>query len=304
MFKQLEICLTELKSVANLPCVTEQRTTMAGMRVITRDEWGPDAGLIQGGSWREIVGPDVGAKCRGLYDLQFTDDGISVPLTHTVEAAYYVVTGSGSVYAEGGDDDAHQLTEGSMVHVRPNTTYRLRASAGTRLVGGPCPGDAPVNGATAVPSPASDTWPEISVHHRDNPGLLVPFISNDARLVVWLGVGAVAANMNYVVLEPNERNREHVHAYSEDTIHILEGRGTAENVTTGEKFTFGPGDTIHIQIGFWHAVAADLGERVVSVGGPCPADVDMLRAAGVDVDAIVLPPDAALPIHPGSPARP
>jgi quercetin dioxygenase-like cupin family protein len=276
--------------------VAEQQTTMAGMRVITRDEWGPDCGLLEGGTWREIVGPDAGAKCRGLFDLQFAEDGSSLPLTHTSEAAYYVVAGSGSIIGEGADaDDAQQLTVGSMVHVRPNTTYRVRATAGTRLVGGPCPGDAPINGAPAVPSPAADTWPEISVHHRDNPGLLVPFISNDARLVVWLGIGAVAANMNYVVLEPGERNREHVHAYSEDTIHILEGHGTAENVTSGEKFTFGPGDTVHIRIGFWHAIAADLGERVVSVGGPCPADVDMLRAAGVDVDAIELPPGTSLP---------
>lgn len=266
------------------------------MRVISRDEWGPDYGLLEGGTWREIVGPDVGAKCRGLYDLQFLESGTSVPLTHSCEAAYYVVSGTGSVKHEEADESTAQpLVEGSMVHVRPGTPYRLRGSAGTRLVGGPCPGDSPITGAPAVPSPAADVWPEISVHHRDHPGLLVPFISQDARLVVWLGVGAVAANMNYVVLQPGERNREHVHAYSEDTIHILEGRGTAENVTTGEKFAFGPGDTIHIRIGFWHAVAADLGERVVSVGGPCPADVDMLRAAGVDVDQIKLPPDASLP---------
>ncbi|MDZ7886138.1 MAG: cupin domain-containing protein [Mycobacterium sp.] len=127
----------------------------------------------------------------------------------------------------------------------------------------------------------------------------MPFISQDARMVVWLGIGAVAANMNYVVLQPGERNREHVHAYSEDTIHILEGHGTAENVTSGEKFRFGPGDTIHIEIGYWHAVAADLGERVVSVGGPCPADVDMLRAAGVDVENIELPPGTSLPTPSG-----
>lgn len=271
---------------------------MAGMRVISRSEWGADSGLLEGGTWREIVGPDVGAKCRGLYDLQFTEDGRSVPLTHSSEAAYYVVAGSASIAHEGADEsDAQPLTEGSMVHVRPGTPYRLRASAGTRLVGGPCPAVSPIAEAPAVASPASDVWPEISVYHRDRPGLRVPFISRDARLVVWLGVGAVAANMNYVVLEPGERNKEHVHAYSEDTIHILEGHGTAENVTTGEKFTFGPGDTIHIRIGFWHAVAADLGERVVSVGGPCPADVDMLRAAGVDVDQITLPPDTSLPVR-------
>jgi hypothetical protein len=43
---------------------------------------------------------------------------------------------------------------------------------------------------------------------------------------------------------------------------------------------------VTIPPGVWHAVSADLGERVVSVGGPCPADLDMLRAVGVDVDEI------------------
>lgn len=281
--------------------MAEQQTT-GGMRVVSRDEWGPDQGLLQGGIWREIIGPGVGAECRGLYDLQFVDDGQSLTLTHSTEAAYYVAGGRSSVvHATSGL--SHELTEGSMVHVRPGTPYQLSGSAGTRLVGGPCPAGSSITGAPVVPAPAADVWPEISVHHRDSPGLLVPFISQDARLVVWLGVGAFAANMNYVVLQPGERNREHVHAYSEDTIHILEGRGTAENVTTGEKLDFGPGDTIHIEIGFWHAVAADRGERVVSVGGPCPADVDMLRAAGVDVDQIALPPGVSIPAPSGSSRR-
>ena len=264
------------------------------MRVITPAEWGSDEGLLEGGTWREIVGPGVGSECRGLYDLTFDSDGRSVTLTHASEAAYYVVDGTGTV-ANPGSGQSYELAEGSMIHVRPGTPYQLTGSAGTRLVGGPCPPESSITGAPVVPAEAADVWPEISVHHRDSPGLLVPFISKDARLVVWLGVGAVAANMNYVVLQPGERNKEHVHAYSEDTIHILEGRGTAENVTTGERFPFAPGDTVHIEIGYWHAVAADRGERVVSVGGPCPADVDMLRAAGVDIESIELPPGTSLP---------
>ncbi|KWX68234.1 hypothetical protein ASJ79_03495 [Mycobacterium sp. NAZ190054] len=272
------------------------------MRVISREDWGSDQGLLHGGSWREIVGPGAGAECRGLYDLHFTEDGRSVTLTHASEAAYYVVSGAGAVVHES-TGRTQPLGEGSMVHVRPGTPYLLSASAGTRMVGGPCPAGSSVTGAPVVPAEAADIWPEISVHHRDAPGLLVPIISQDARLVVWLGIGAVAANMNYVVLQPGERNKEHVHAYSEDTIHILEGHGTAENVTTGERLQFGPGDTIHIEIGYWHAVAADRGERVISVGGPCPADVNMLRAAGVDVDQIELPPGTSLPTSGGVPRR-
>lgn len=263
--------------------MTENLKTSTGMRVISPEHWGPDLGLVHGGTLREIVGPDVDAKCRGLYALDLGPDAATVPLKHPGEAVYYVASGAATIVEHLADrQERHSLVEGSMVHVRPNSSYVLESTSGARLLGGPSPHDP----GLGTPPDGPSAEPGVRTYHRDQPGLMVPFISNDARLVVWLGEGAVTANMNYVVLEPGERNKEHVHAVSEDTIHILEGHGTAENVTSGEKFTFGPGDTIHIEIGFWHAVAADLGERVVSVGGPCPADVNMLRNAGVDVDAI------------------
>jgi hypothetical protein len=65
----------------------------------------------------------------------------------------------------------------------------------------------------------------IRIFHRDHPTLRLPFISKDARFVVWPGIGAWNANMNYVVLEPGEANVPHIHTLSEDTIFILEGRG-------------------------------------------------------------------------------
>lgn len=141
----------------------------------------------------------------------------------------------------------------------------------------------------------------VSIFHRDQPGLMVPIISRDARLVVWLGAGAHTANMNYVVLEPGERNKEHVHRYSEDTIYIVSGRGSAEDVTNGNRLPFEAGDTVQIPPGVWHAMCADRGETVVSVGGPCPADLDLLRVAGCDVDRLLEeqhldnPPEWALP---------
>src|SRR5262245_61671292 len=143
--------------------------TTAGMRVISRDEWGPDQGLLMGGTWREIIGPGQGSECRGLYDVQFVDDGTSQSLCHASEAAYYVVDGAGSViHATSGQ--SQPLVPGSMVHVRPGTPYQLTASAGTRIVGGPCPAESSITGAPVSPAPAADVWPDISVHHRDNPG--------------------------------------------------------------------------------------------------------------------------------------
>lgn len=121
----------------------------------------------------------------------------------------------------------------------------------------------------------------VRVFHRDQPDLMMPIISADARLIVWPGVGAEVANMNYVVLEPDEQNVPHTHEESEDTIYILEGRGTIKDFTNDFSLPFEAGDAVHVPAGVKHAVCADLGSRIVSVGGPCPPDRNLLRALGV-----------------------
>ena len=122
----------------------------------------------------------------------------------------------------------------------------------------------------------------IKVFHRDEPDLMAPMISRDARFIVWPGVGADVANMNYVVLEPGEANVPHTHDESEDTIFCLEGRGTAHDLTNGLELEFEAGQVIHVPAGVEHAVMADRGERIVSIGGPCPPDRNLLRLLGVD----------------------
>ena len=114
----------------------------------------------------------------------------------------------------------------------------------------------------------------------------LPLISKDARFVIWPGVGAWTANMNYVRLEPGEANTPHVHTISEDTIFILEGSGTIHDYTNAVSLPFHAGCVVHVPVGVKHAVAADRGVGIVSVGGPCPADVPMLKAIGA------LAPDA------------
>lgn len=120
----------------------------------------------------------------------------------------------------------------------------------------------------------------IRVYHRDRPDRMLPMISRDARLIVWPGVGAMTANMNHVRLEPGEANVPHLHAESEDTIYILAGEGTVEDLDNGLRLPFHAGQAIHVPVGVKHAVAADRGVEVVSTGGPCPADFGMLRAVG------------------------
>ena len=120
----------------------------------------------------------------------------------------------------------------------------------------------------------------IKVFHRDNPDRYVPMISKDARLVIWPGVGAETANMNYVVLEAGEMNVPHAHSDSEDTIYILEGNGSVADLDNDSVLEFTAGDAVHVPPGVRHAVRADRESRIVSVGGPCPPDYELLKLSG------------------------
>jgi quercetin dioxygenase-like cupin family protein len=129
----------------------------------------------------------------------------------------------------------------------------------------------------------------IRIFHRDEPSLMLDLISKDARFVVWPGTGAWHANMNYVRLEPGEANMPHIHRRSEDSIFILEGEGTIHDYTNGISLPFHAGCVVHVPVGVKHAVVADRGVGIVSVGGPAPADLPLLKAVGA------IPADAELP---------
>jgi quercetin dioxygenase-like cupin family protein len=121
----------------------------------------------------------------------------------------------------------------------------------------------------------------VRVFHRDRPDERLPLIASDARLVVWPGTGAETANMNYVRMQPGEENVPHAHPTSEDTIFVLAGHGTIADLTNDVVLEFKAGQVIHVPPGVEHQVRGDCGEEIVSVGGPCPADRAMLRAAGL-----------------------
>jgi len=121
----------------------------------------------------------------------------------------------------------------------------------------------------------------VRVFHRDEPGERMPMIASDARLVVWPGAGADRANMNYVRMQPGEENVPHIHASSEDTIFVMEGRGSIADLDNGTVLEFEAGQVIHVPAGVKHQVRGDRGAEIVSVGGPCPADFAFLRAAGL-----------------------
>ncbi len=120
----------------------------------------------------------------------------------------------------------------------------------------------------------------IRVFHRDRPDRMLPMIASDARLVVWPGVGADTANMNYVDMKAGEENLIHAHMESEDTIFILDGKGTIHDHTHDLTLQFEAGDVIHVPRAVKHQVVADRDSGIVSVGGPSPADLTMLKRAG------------------------
>jgi quercetin dioxygenase-like cupin family protein len=152
------------------------------------------------------------------------------------------------------------------------------------VVGGPAPADPGLyeGGAPSVQPPSRSEGEGVRLFHRDRPDLLMPLISSDARLVIWPGVGALAANMNYVRMAPGEENVPHVHPVSEDTIYIVEGRGSVRNVGDDTVQEFHAGEAIFVPAGVQHQVRADAGVPVVSVGGPCPPDYEMLRRLGAE----------------------
>lgn len=121
----------------------------------------------------------------------------------------------------------------------------------------------------------------VRVFHTDESDARLPMIAADARLVVWPGVGAWTANMNYVRMLPGEENVPHAHAESEDTIFVLSGEATVRDLTNDTTHVAKGGQVVFIPAGLRHQVVGDRGVVVESVGGPCPADRAGLRAAGL-----------------------
>jgi quercetin dioxygenase-like cupin family protein len=290
------------------------RAGEAGVQVLPLRGAGPSLPVLAGdGSARAVIWPGAGATQRSIHLIQLAPSSGTVRLEHPAESVYYVLDGSGTV-AGNGPAAATPLVPGSMVHVAPGTGYRFSAGpGGLEIFGGPCPPDPALyaagdgtggttgastrslgstgagadgaNGAhqAAAGEDGGTAGPSITVLHQDKPALMLPLISADARMIVWPGNGAWTATMNYVRMRPGEENTPHTHAESEDTIVILEGRGSIDDLTHGETHEFGAGDVIHVPAGLRHAVRANRGENVVSVGGPCPADLPFLRACGAEI---------------------
>lgn len=257
-----------------------------------------------GGIAEAVIWPGMGARHRSLNFVHLDAGGRTRALVHPSECVYYVMAGSGSVDAHGAGE--RKLCAGEFLLIQPRVEYRVAAGLESmRLFGGPCPPDPllytgfsdgmvrtasdghptagePRTTAGALTSDVAKDLSDVRVFSRDEPMLLLPMISEDARMIVWPGVGAWNATMNYVRMRPGEENRCHAHADCEDTIVILEGRGSVDDLTNRVTLEFQAGDVVHVPPGVVHAVKANRGSPIVSAGGPCPADIPFLRAAGAE----------------------
>jgi mannose-6-phosphate isomerase-like protein (cupin superfamily) len=237
--------------------------------------------VVAGGRAWAIAWPETGSHLRAMHRLELDAGGETVALAHASEAVYFVVEGEGAV------DDLHAgaerpLSAHRMVYVPGRTGYRFRATSPLVAVGGPCPPDLALYGVgTPREAIAGDGDGPVETYDADNEGVPVPMIGKRVRLVVWPGTGADVATMNLAILEPGEQNQPHAHAGSDDTIAILEGRGSIDDLTNGVTHEFAEGDVVFVRRGVRHMVKADRGTWIVSAGGPCPPDFGMLKALGL-----------------------
>ena len=262
------------------------------IRILHDDEDCPELPIVErGGRAWAVVWPGLGARLRSIHHISLEARGRTEALEHPMEAVYYVMEGAGAVL-DTALGSRKELALGAMAHVGPDTRYVLEAGPdGAEIVGGPCPSDFRMYSHLGVeefpipePSVSREAAKGVRAFHRDQPTAMVPMIARDARLIVWAGVEAYTANMNYVDMQPGERNIEHVHVESEDTIYILDGKGSIDDLTNDLRLEFEAGDVVHVPVGVWHAVSGDRNDHIESVGGPCPADWNMLRVAGLMPD--------------------
>ncbi len=236
---------------------------------------GAPLGIVaHGGTAEAIAAPATGSHHRSMHRIRLDPGGETIPLRHPSEAVYFVAEGGGAV-------GEHELKAHDMVYVPRRTSYTFKAASPMTIYGGPCPPDPRLyGGGDPVPPDGAGDGP-VRVFDADTEGVPLPTIGKGARLVVWPGVGADVATMNLAILEPGEENQPHAHAESDDTIAILEGEGSIDDLDADLTHGFSAGDVVFVRAGTRHKVKADRGVRIVSAGGPCPPDYGMLRALGL-----------------------
>lgn len=98
-----------------------------------------------------------------------------------------------------------------------------------------------------------------------------------ARAIIYPGMGAKYASLNYFVMKPGSKNTAHVHARSEDVIYVIQGQGIIKETETGNELRFKKGDILFIPEGVYHQVIPDGDEDYIGIGGPQPVDDSIFK---------------------------
>lgn len=112
------------------------------VRVIDSSVGCPEIPIVEGeGNAKVVVWPGSGSQYRTFQIITLGAEAKTIPLSHSTDAAYYVVQGSGSILdlvsGEGQD-----MAEGAMVHIDADDRYQFVAHADSfKVLGGPCPAD-------------------------------------------------------------------------------------------------------------------------------------------------------------------
>ncbi|MBI4495098.1 MAG: cupin domain-containing protein [Chloroflexi bacterium] len=232
--------------------------------------------------WREL-----GARLASMDYLTLQPRAQPLDLWYpAAEDSYYVIEGHGTV-VDLQRDRAQRFGPGKFVHAPAGLPHRLQATGVELLVlvGGPCP---PVPNAFDQPSAAATSAPaegELSVLDLAG-GVEIPLIrppmpGGYARFPIWPGMGARLRSMNRVAMRPGQENVPHVHPVSEDIFYCLSGTCVVEDGSTGREQPFGRDCLIFIDPGTPHAVRSLGPDDYISVGGPCPPDLDAFRRFGL-----------------------
>jgi mannose-6-phosphate isomerase-like protein (cupin superfamily) len=234
----------------------------------------------QGGRAVAFTWPGMGAKHRAMHRIDLEPGGASVPMRHEGEAVYCVTSGTAVVEdLDGGE--RHVLPARRIVYVPHGVGYRIASEDGATIHGGPCPPDPALYGPQVASPSRGRGNGRVRVIDPDRDGAPVPMIGRNVKLAVWPGMGAEVATMVYAPLDAGEENVPHVHDASDDTIAVVEGAGSIEDLTNSVTYEFEAGEVLFVRAGIRHQVRADRGVGILSVGGPCPPDFKMLKAMGL-----------------------
>jgi mannose-6-phosphate isomerase-like protein (cupin superfamily) len=194
--------------------------------IVRRPEHVPASALAPGVTVAEMLNDEHG--CRGLHQrrLRFTGGAVLTGAAGGRGEAWYVISGSGTLEADGSAAGTIELQPGTAVWLEPGLGYRCTARAGELEI-------------LAI---------TVRAKAGDGPGLHAVKLEDcavertgDREFRVLLSAGLSITQFAGMI--PPGRAPEHQHTYDE-VVHVLAGQGVVH--LGGEDAEIGPGTSIYL----------------------------------------------------------